>query len=634
VVHPDVRRRLRITTAETRRDDGALAAITALCESVPHLSFVAAPDGGLIHANLQLLRFTGRSLRELVGRPNRWLEIVAAHDQTVAALLSRSVQPAKDEIREAECRLVAADGSLHWFLARVKPVVTSGRTFLCWNGTFTDIDRRKTAVQALHLSEAEFRVLAEQLPQVMYRVASDGAMTFVNRCFVDTLGDARFDPFAAVVAADRQRATTEAHARRAHGEEFEMELRVSTQSGVRWFLARERPVRDARGDFRGRIGVWTDVHAGKSAAITSRLIAEVTDVAVSTQSTAPLFAQAVRACAGTLGSMCAIDLFEAGKLRRVACALSGDILEDPCEAAALERSAQSRIVVTLNDAHGIQLGAMLFLETRPDEPSFDDAARNLAYRVAHRIERRLQAFRSFQQQYHIAREFQRASLPSAMPTVDGVTIAVAYRAGDHTMSVGGDWYDAFGLPDGRLALVVGDVTGRGLEAALAMARLRHGIRALATVTGSVEEMAGHADALLRCESADTYATAFFGIYDRQGRELRYVLCGHPAPLLRSPSGEVRELEGYPHLPLGLLGAAGPSCASALEVEPGSLLFCFTDGLIESGRDALDGLPRLYAAVSDLELATHPDRLIDRLLRDGSDDDAVAIAISFCAELPG
>jgi phosphoserine phosphatase RsbU/P len=179
----------------------------------------------------------------------------------------------------------------------------------------------------------------------------------------------------------------------------------------------------------------------------------------------------------------------------------------------------------------------------------------------------------------IAREVQQRLFPQRVPEIAGLSLAGFCRP---ALGVGGDYYDFIELEDGRLGLAIGDVSGKGISAALLMASLRASLRGM-TLEGPTDlaRMMQKVNRLVYEASANNrYATFFFATYNPDTRELRYVNAGHNAPmLLRSGAAEVLRLEAG-GLVVGLLPHANYEEASVI-LGSGDLLITYTDGISEA-----------------------------------------------------
>jgi serine phosphatase RsbU (regulator of sigma subunit) len=212
--------------------------------------------------------------------------------------------------------------------------------------------------------------------------------------------------------------------------------------------------------------------------------------------------------------------------------------------------------------------------------------------------------------------------------VAGLELCARYQPGGPATQVGGDWYDVFVLDDSRMAMAVGDVAGRGPRAAAVMGQLRTAMRAYAFQGLPPGELLSSLDRLLHTLEPAALATAGYLELDAASGRLEMASAGHPPPLLVAPGAEPVFLECDPNAPLGT-AMVGPFIQCSRQLEPGSLLLCYTDGLIEEPRSSLDeGLRRLAEAV-DPGLASLGE-LCDTVLKamvppDGADDVALLAA---------
>lgn len=259
-----------------------------------------------------------------------------------------------------------------------------------------------------------------------------------------------------------------------------------------------------------------------------------------------------------------------------------------------------------------------------DIPLFEELAKRAAIAIENA--------RLYEREREVATEFQRAALPNSLPEVPGIRFHGIYVPGSARAQVGGDWYDALQLSDGRIVISIGDVAGTGLAAAVIMSSMRQVIRGVAQGYAGPLVMLDAADRTLKAEYPDTFVTAFVGVFDKVAETLTYAVAGHPLPLVRNASGEVKALEGS-DLPLGLR-ARGEAAEHVVEIESNSLLVFYTDGLTESQRDAVLGERRLAAAVRRPRVASSANpakALYDALITDGVNDDVVILTMRF--EMP-
>ena len=212
----------------------------------------------------------------------------------------------------------------------------------------------------------------------------------------------------------------------------------------------------------------------------------------------------------------------------------------------------------------------------------------------------------------IAETLQQSVLPQALPEVEGVTFAARYLPGESGVDVGGDWYDAFPLADGRIALVVGDVVGKGVEAAATMGQLRNSLRAFASEHEDPAEVVRRLSIMVEAHLDAPFATLAYLVLDLHARRCRYVVAGHPPPLVVDPSGSARYLEDGRTLPLGVDGDV-PLEAAETTLETGATIVLYTDGLVER-RDAPLDVGLELVRVTAGSVAGGPDTLVDHILR--------------------
>jgi serine phosphatase RsbU (regulator of sigma subunit)/anti-sigma regulatory factor (Ser/Thr protein kinase) len=246
--------------------------------------------------------------------------------------------------------------------------------------------------------------------------------------------------------------------------------------------------------------------------------------------------------------------------------------------------------------------------------------------AADRIARAIERTQINERAHQIAETLQRALLPERLPEIPGVALAARYLPGGPGAEVGGDWYDVVPYPDGRVALVMGDVVGKGIPAAALMGQLRNGLRVYSLEHDSPGEILDRMNVLLSQTGAFQMSTAVVLIFDPSSDQLCFSTAGHPPPLVLEPDGSARFLESKPSVPLGILPYGRYEvCEAALP--PGATLLLYTDGLVER-RDAslTAGLNHLRAAANGAppdpdELCEH---VLSMLLPQGPPGDDVAL----------
>jgi PAS domain S-box-containing protein len=263
--------------------------------------------------------------------------------------------------------------------------------------------------------------------------------------------------------------------------------------------------------------------------------------------------------------------------------------------------------------------------------TFDDEERSLLREAADRAALSVRRAQLHEEEHRIAVELQRGLIPARLPSVAGVAIAAHYEAAGLGAEVGGDWYDAFALPSGRLGVVLGDVAGSGIRAASTMGQLRSVTRAFALAdeaTRSPGEVLTRLNSYRTALDEHQLFTVLYAIVDPAERSLTWASAGHPPPLRAPGAGGVSFLEPRD----GLMGVEEhPYTTLEAPFEAGDLLVLYTDGLVERRGESLDaGLERLANAVASGP--DEPDALrkhvLARLVGSGGapQDDVTAVVL--------
>jgi hypothetical protein len=201
--------------------------------------------------------------------------------------------------------------------------------------------------------------------------------------------------------------------------------------------------------------------------------------------------------------------------------------------------------------------------------------------------------RRYSREHATALTLQRSMLPTGLSAPSSVEVRHRYLPGSKMIEVGGDWYESIALPGGRVALVVGDVAGHGVRAAVTMGRLRTAIHTLAMLELPPADSLLQLDELMHTlgEREPHFATCAYAVYDAVSGECEVAVAGHLPPLLVHPDGSNELLDVPPSPPLGI--GNGEVETRQFKVEDGSLFVLYTDGLVENkGQDISDGLARL------------------------------------------
>ena len=239
--------------------------------------------------------------------------------------------------------------------------------------------------------------------------------------------------------------------------------------------------------------------------------------------------------------------------------------------------------------------------------------------------------RLFERERDIAAALQQSLLPSSFPPLPGVTVAASYLPASDGARVGGDWYDAVALGDGRILLAIGDIVGHGIHAAAAMGQVRNALRAYGNEDPSPASIFTRINALLCDAAEELFCTAFCAVVDPWAQTIVYSDAGHPATLVLTKAGEVRALDGARSTPLGALRGAHYH-EETEPLGPGAIILAYTDGLVESRHQPLDArldaLEDALSTAADLPLPRVPAALQETLLggEEEREDDVAVIAV--------
>lgn len=244
----------------------------------------------------------------------------------------------------------------------------------------------------------------------------------------------------------------------------------------------------------------------------------------------------------------------------------------------------------------------------------------------------LERARLYEAEYEVSHRLQRSLLPVLPARLGPVAIGTAYRPAEIGREVGGDWYDVFELPDGRIGCVIGDVAGHDLAAAIAMGRLQLLLRHAAASGAGPAAALQALDAACPAITGTDLATVAYAEYDPAAQTLTYGCAGHLPPLMLTGQTDATYLTGGRSAAIGL---GEPATQETLEAPAGARLVLYTDGLIERRDqlldDALDQLAATAAALPATDAQAWCDALLAVLTKDEVLTDDIAVA---CIDLTG
>jgi PAS domain S-box-containing protein len=493
---------------------------------------------------------------------------------------------------------------------------------------------RARADDVVRDSERHFRELANTSPALMWMTDPDGHVAFVNDGWLRFTGRTRQDELGDTFASsahpdDREQLLQSWRAAAARGAELRAEYRLRRHDGqYRWVLEVGVP-RWMDGEFLGYVGTATDIHERKvvedSLRASEQYFRELADsapVMIWTTDAEGMVTFVNRGWLEFTGTSLDDeigDTWALGVHPEDVDAVVGEFEQVLAERGSWEREYRLR-------RHDGEY-RWVFERGAPRYhggvfSGFVGSSTDIHERRT--MEERLREV--YEREHRIAETLQRSLLPERLPRIAGLTMAARYLPAGHGEAVGGDWYDALELSDGRVAIVVGDVVGHGLRAAAAMGQLRNAFRAYALVESSPAEVMARVNRLAASGAEDSVVgTVLLLMLDRETGELTYTSAGHPPPLVLGPDS-AEFLEGGRSMPVGASEAA-VFREGAATLLPGSTLLLYTDGLVERRDVPLDERLDELAGVA-LRAGGTPDDICNRVLAgvlgEGAGADDVAL----------
>jgi PAS domain S-box-containing protein len=584
-----------------------------------------------------------------------------------------------------------------FFLARIAGVASACAMLVALIVDGYDVVRRATLNVAERERLNEIRIIADAMPQIVWQIGADGRNVYANARWSEYTGNQRVngadETFLDAIHPDDRAARNEAFdAARAAGTIYEATYRLRRADGVyRYFLTRAEPIVH-HGTITGWVGTSTDIDDRKQLELQQvsayereardasrmRILASIGRALSQSLDLDLVLSTAVSAPVPHLADWAVVNLLDAegelivaavhhrdparneraqllvgntylnrntrgGTIEVVAGGNAGvrfaNVTEEHVRLlvhprwhdlfAELEWHAAVVVPLTIGDVVRGSMSVVFGESRRSYEPEDLEMIEEIGRRVALAIENA----EFYAREHRVADRLQRASLPASLPRVTGVELDAVYQAGRSEAQIGGDWYDAFELDDGRVIVGVGDVMGSGLEAAVTMGAVRQAIRGAAEVHPDPVSILNAADRSLRKTQPDGLVTAFLGILDPHSGTISYASAGHPAPFVRRADGTVDRLAGV-GLPLGLRNERPADVASTEVLEDGALLLLYTDGLTEAQRDLDAGEVLLADALTRIATTEHPAEAVRSAVLGGADavarDDVAILTIRLTA----
>lgn len=600
-------------------------------------------EGRVVEFNHAAERLFGHPEDSAVGQEMATLVIPESLRDRHREGLHRYLETGESRIigRRVELTGLRADGEE--FPAEIAVNRIAGSDPPMFTGTIRDITLRRQAEQEREEARDQLEAILRGLADAVTAQAPDGRLLFVNDAAVTTLGFEspealmeaplatildRFDildedgrPFPVEALPGRRALAGE------DGAESVVRFRVRETGEERWSAVKATPIRDQHGDVTMAINVIEDITAHKRAELSQRFLARSGEVLASSLDPDELLAEVANLVVREVADWCSVDVAtESGALERKALAhVDPEVLQraidlskryppDPQAPAGIYqvvRSGQAELYPEIPDemlregavddehyhelteigmrsviivpmtTHGRTLGTLTFVNGRSGR-RFDEQDVELAQELARRCATAIDNARLYMDRSYIARTLQQSLLPVELPDIPGVEAAARFRPTGEGNEVGGDFYDMFETGNRGWAVVMGDVCGKGPDAAAVTALARYTLRAAAmrerlpSRTLSVLN-----EALLRQRDDRRFCTVAYAYIEKLDHGARAGIStgGHPLPLLLRADGSV-ETVGAPGTLLGVV--PDPDLEDrAVALEPGDALVFYTDGVIES-----------------------------------------------------
>lgn len=612
--------------AALRRSQGH---IRAIYEGTTEYTGLLTPGGMVLDCNRASLEFAPDVPKdEIVGRPfwegPWWANTPGLPDRIRSAVsLASSGTFVRDELR-----LQRPSGQAATFDFSLHPIRDETGDVVAIVPEARDITALERAGEALKASEERFRSLANASPTIIWTADEQGKITFRNERWLDYAGIMVTDPAPErdlIHPDDVDLARTAWRHSVETGDDHEIEVRVRRADGeYRWFLIRATAQRNSDGAVVQWLGSSNDIHDQKQ-------VEERLRESESEQRDARRRAELL---AGIVSGLEQVDGLR-NRARRLLELLVPDLAGHGSISWMGSGGVVNKVAVGADPSQdGVSFGlggeASATMSLALTDKGLRARESGFLHEVVQRVGPLLENARLHQEEKRMALRLQRALLPNTVLTHPDVSIAARYESASDVMVVGGDWYDSFVLPDGRIGLAVGDVVGHGLDAAAAMGRLRIALAAIATQFSRPGEVLGKLSDFASGPNGSEFATAAYAVFDPETWSLEYAAAGHPPMLLLQPGGTIRWLEEGRSQPLGFLPSVQRSDAS-IEIEPGSTLILYSDGLIERRKEAISvGMARLRSELRELVDVPESevcDRLLDAMgVGLQREDDVVVMAV--------
>jgi len=581
--------------------------------------------------------------------PTGLSRVELAHISKVHYLDGRAVPPEElpstralngERVLRERLAFSSAEGEGFFVEVSAMPLLSSGKVVGAV-ATWHDVTEQEKAGQALRESEEKYRRIIETAYEGIWIVDAKGKTTFVNERMGKMMGytvDEMIGRPLFEFMHEEDRAYSKAkleRRRRGIAEAYEFKFKKRNGADL-WTIVSANPLYDIEGQYTGALAMITDITDRKRAEQLNDALNRVNTVISSTLDFDEIMQKVVVESANGIGSEGGIVLLREGEnwVLNYAYGYPKEVIGTKLtsdEAKHATTAARAREPVIINDTssdkranrkimqkfgirsvltvplmtRGDSIGALCFCY-RSRQVIFDEAQIDFARKLATSVSLALENARLYSVERSIADTLQEALI--TMPRkVKGVEFSHLYRPATEATKVGGDFYDLYELEHGKIGIVIGDISGKGIEAATLTALVKNTIRAYAIEGYSpASVMTKTNNAVVEVMPPSTFVTVCFGVLDTQTGCFTYCSAGHPPAILkRRVSGEVSVLSTRSPI----IGAFTDVVYfdDEINLETGDTLILFTDGLIEARCDSnLLGEERLTQIIRGLEQVSIDD----------------------------
>ena len=577
-----------------------------------------------------------------------------------------------EQVRDVQLEWQTAAGGGTFVASGDMVVGPDGRAVVVMS--YLDVTEREAANQRERRAGDELRAILEGVADSVTAQGHDGRLVFANAAAVDTLGYASAEELLSAPLAElmsRWEVFTpegdpfpveQLPGRRVlRGEEPEpvlVRFRDRADGEMHWARVKARPVFDRDGEVRLAINLIEDITELKQVEQSQRFLAEASRVLAGSLEYEQTLAAIARLAVPQVADWCGVDLAVDGETERVAIAhvdpakvelaheLARRYPTDPRSPTGVPnvlRTGSSEIytdipdellVAAARDAEHLELirsvgmvsvmlvpmrvrdrvlGAISFVSAESGR-RFTESDLRLAEDLALRAAIAVENARLYRARSTIARVLQESLLPPHLPDIPGLEAGALYRAAGEEHEVGGDFYDLFSTSDDHWYAVIGDVCGKGAEAAAVTALARYTIRAAAARRGSPSEILRWVNEAMLAQQAPRFCTVAVAHLDRTGDQtrVRVALGGHPQPLMLRAGGAV-DLIGKPGTLLGLVEHVSTEDATT-DLHRGDTLLLYTDGVPEAAAPAQIWTPEELQTVLGGAAGGSAQEIVDHVAR--------------------